>query len=130
MDRKDFLVKTCGLCVVGSTLAYLDSCSKGSTYPENFTLDLSSSANSALQNVGGYVIQGDVIVIKTSSGYEALNLHCTHEGCTVSYNGSGFNCPCHGGKFDSSGKPTGGPPKTNLQSYTVTQSGNTLTIKG
>jgi cytochrome b6-f complex iron-sulfur subunit len=130
MDRKDFLIKTCAACGVIPALTFLDSCSK--TNPVNFTLDLSNSANAALNTVGGSVIQNGVIVIKTSSGFEALSLTCTHAGCTVSFISisRGFACPCHGGTFDANGNVTGGPPPSNLTKYTVTQSGNILTIKG
>ena len=131
MDRKDFLVKTCAACGVGATLAFIDSCSKTSLV--NFTIDLSNSANSALLQVGGYVIQNGVFVQKTSAGYVALSQTCTHQGCTVSYSGGSsgsFYCPCHGGTYNINGTVTGGPPPSPLPKYTVTQSGNILTIKG
>jgi len=131
MDRKDFLVSACALCGFGIAATVLDSCAK--TQVVNFTLDLSNASNAALRNVGGYVIAngGNVIVENTSSGYVAISLICTHNGCTVSYRGSsGFYCPCHGGSYDASGNVTGGPPPTPLARYTVTQSGTVLTIKG
>jgi cytochrome b6-f complex iron-sulfur subunit len=131
MDRKDFLLTGCGLCAAGGVLAYLDSCNKGGS-GINFTLDLTSPANSALNTVGGYVIQNsdNAIVIHTSSGYNAFSLVCTHQGCIVGYNGSQFVCPCHGGRYDSNGNVISGPPPSPLQKLTVTQSGNILTIKG
>jgi cytochrome b6-f complex iron-sulfur subunit len=99
----------------------------------NFTLDLSSSANAALLSPGGYVIAngGNVIVMNRASVYKALSLICTHNGCTVSYSPSrAFVCPCHGGTYDVNGNVTGGPPPAPLTSYTVTQVGTVLTIKG
>ena len=130
MDRKDFLITTCAACGVSATLAFLEGCSKQSQV--NFTLDLSSSANAALTRTGGYVIanSGTVIVIKTSTGYNALSLICTHQGCTVNYNGNGFVCPCHGGTYNASGAVTGGPPPSALTKYNVAVSGTTLTITG
>ncbi len=130
MDRKDFLKTTCAACGITGTLVFLDSCSKQNIV--NFTLDLSASANAALGHTGGYVIanNGNVIVIKTSTGYNALSLICTHNGCTVTYRGTGFYCPCHGGTFNASGAVTGGPPPSALTKYTVTVNGNTLTISG
>jgi Rieske Fe-S protein len=130
MDRKYFLKTTCAACGVTATLAFLDGCSKQSQV--NFTLDLSAPANSALAHNGGYVIanSGSVIVIKESTGYSALSLICTHQGCTVNFTGSGFACPCHGGTYNINGAVTGGPPPAPLTKYTVTESGTTLTITG
>jgi len=126
MDRKDFLKTTCAACGVTSTLVFLDACSK-QTFT-TFTVDLTLPANAALAHTGGSIINGSTIVIKTSSGYEALSLICTHQGCTVNYNGNGFICPCHGGTYNNSGVVTGGPPPSNLTQYTVSKSGNVLTI--
>ena len=121
MDRKYFLKTTCAACGVTATLAFLDGCSKQSQV--NFT---------ALAHNGGYVIanSGSVIVIKESTGYSALSLICTHQGCTVNFTGSGFACPCHGGTYNINGAVTGGPPPAPLTKYTVTESGTTLTITG
>jgi cytochrome b6-f complex iron-sulfur subunit len=132
MDRKDFLLKGCALCSVASVITYLDSCSSGNSYYTkfNFTIDLSNSANAALGTVGGYVIQNNAIVIKTSTGYKALSLICTHQGCTVRYVTSQqeFQCPCHGGLYDSNGNVLAGPPPQALQKLNVTQNGNVLTV--
>lgn len=135
MDRKEFLASACALCGLGLAVSLLDGCndSSNTSIPANFTLDLNNAANAALRNVGGYVIAnaGNTIVIHTTTGYKALSLICTHNGCTVNYRGTaGFNCPCHGGTFDANGNVTGGPPPSPLQSYNVTQSGSVLTIKG
>ena len=41
---------------------------------------------------------------------------CTHLGCIPTYreNKVDFQCPCHGGRFDLSGKQTFGPPPKPL----------------
>jgi hypothetical protein len=51
------------------------------------------------------------------SGVEAVESRCTHLGCPVRYvaEAEKFICPCHGGVFDNSGRPIGGPPKRPLQ---------------
>src|SRR5581483_509036 len=128
MDRKDFLLKGCALCGVAATLTFIDSCSKDNSNVVNFTLDLSSSANATLNNTGGYVIQNNVIVMRTSSGFKALSLVCTHQGCTVNYSNQQFYCPCHGGSYDQNGNVLSGPPPSPLKSLTVSQSGNILTV--
>jgi len=131
MDRKDFIISACALCSFGLASSLLDSCTK--TVVVNFTLDLNSSSNSTLRSIGGYVIAngGNTIVMNTVSGFKALSLICTHNGCTVNYRGTGgFLCPCHGGTYDINGNVTGGPPPSPLPTYQVTQAGSILTIKG
>jgi thiosulfate dehydrogenase [quinone] large subunit len=34
---------------------------------------------------------------------------CTHQGCPITPEGTGFRCPCHGSTFDGNGQATGGP---------------------
>jgi Rieske Fe-S protein len=127
MDRKDFIAKCGALCGTATVLGFMDSCQKQA--PTTFTIDLSLPANAALHNVGGYVIQNNTIVMKTSSGYTALSLTCTHAGCTVNYLGAqGFQCPCHGGMYDANGNVVSGPPPSPLAKFTVSVSGNILTV--
>ena len=47
----------------------------------------------------------------------ALNPICSHAGCTVKFNAAekSWDCPCHGGRFDVSGKVVCGPPRTDLE---------------
>jgi cytochrome b6-f complex iron-sulfur subunit len=139
MDRKDFIKTSCALCGLGviGAISFLESCKKKNESPAgptvNFTLDLTSPANAALNTVGGSVHQSGVVVACISAGsFVALAETCTHNGCTVGYNSSGsnFTCPCHGGVFDTNGKVVSGPPPTPLKKYTVSQSGNILTVSG
>ncbi len=44
---------------------------------------------------------------------------CSHLGCTVNFDSKAgddgqFVCPCHGGRFDTSGNVVAGPPPTGL----------------
>ena len=53
--------------------------------------------------------------------FVALSAKCTHLGCTVTWD-TGRNqyaCPCHGGRFDQSGKNISGPPPRPLSQYEV-----------
>ncbi|MFQ5740625.1 MAG: ubiquinol-cytochrome c reductase iron-sulfur subunit [Acidobacteriota bacterium] len=45
-----------------------------------------------------------------------LSSTCTHLGCIVRWEGASkqFQCPCHGGAYDSSGKVISGPPPRPL----------------
>jgi len=95
-----------------------------------FTLDLTAPQNAALLNVGGYVNHGNINVVHTSGGFVAFSALCTHDACVVGYNSTvyQFQCPCDGGIFDISGNVVSGPATVALPSYTVTQSGNNLTV--
>lgn len=138
MERRDFLKNTVAVCGLAALpVAVMESCKKSSNYAGptnvNFTLDLTNSANSALNSVGGAVLANGIIVIRnTNTSFVAFSSTCTHEGCTVGYNAGSTNlvCPCHGGTFSSTtGAVISGPPPSALSSYTCTLSGTTLTVK-
>ncbi len=44
---------------------------------------------------------------------------CTHLGCSVAWNEEKkqFNCPCHGGVYNTSGKVVSGPPPKPLTQF-------------
>lgn len=137
MNRKEFLLQM-GIGVgAAALLTCVGACTKTTTTPTgpsvDFTLDLTSSANSALLARGGYIYQQGVIVAYTTTGnYVALAQACTHEGFTIQYQSQNdtFYCPAHGSDFADSGSVNNGPASVGLKSYTVTRSGNTLHIKG
>jgi isorenieratene synthase len=62
----------------------------------------------------------------------AFDARCTHMGCPVAPDteSGGFRCPCHGGAFDASGKPTAGPPQRPLHALQVLAEGDMLTVGG
>jgi cytochrome b6-f complex iron-sulfur subunit len=132
MDRKSFL-KTFGQASAGLVIAScLGACSRDEENRElDFTLDLSSNDNAALQNNGGSRVVNGVIVARTNTGdFIAVAARCTHQGTTVQFeaNNQRFRCPNHGATFTTDGKVTGGPARTNLQQYQTTLSGNTLRV--
>ena len=66
------------------------------------------------------------ILIHDENGISALSLVCTHLGCTVKEGRQGFECPCHGSRFDADGNVLNGPAKKPLKSLQVqvTDDGN------
>ena len=137
MTRRNLIQKV----LIGGTTFFvlppvLSSCSKdedpggSGTGGNKLTLDLTLPAYSALNNAGGYVIAQGIIVANTSGGYIALSSECTHQGCTVSYNSASNNlpCACHGSVFSTNGSVVNGPATAALKSYSVSKTGNVLTI--
>ncbi len=140
MNRKEFLKSSLllgGLGLAGSAIL-IESCSKSSNSTTaaqgptvNFTLDLSQAANAALKTVGGSLASNSVVVICTAANtYTALAQACTHQGCPLSYSNNQMVCPCHGGTFDMNGNVVAGPPPAPIKKYTVSKSGNILTVVG
>lgn len=42
---------------------------------------------------------------------------CMHLGCPIAATPGGFQCPCHGGVYDTNGERTGGPPIRSLDRF-------------
>jgi len=94
-------------------------------------LDLSLSKYDDLGTVGGFVYEGNIIVIRsTDSQYIALSKVCTHQGCEVGYDHANnkLPCPCHGSEFDRDGNVLQGPATSKLTKYTTKLEGDILTI--
>ena len=132
MERKEFIKAACGLCGISLLPGVLTGCKKSDTSAPsaNFSIDLSQSAYTGLNTAGGSKVVNGILIINTGSGFTAVQADCTHEGCTVGYNGGTQKiiCPCHGGTYDLNGTVLSGPPPSPLHKYTVTQSGTVLTI--
>ncbi len=56
----------------------------------------------------------NVYIFSDNDGLHAISGICTHLGCIVALSENGFQCPCHGSKFNREGKVTGGPAPRNL----------------
>lgn len=70
-----------------------------------------------------------IVVWVTQRGVAAISTVCTHLGCRVEVDASGFLCPCHGSRFDREGQPERGPAKRPLEWCTVVRnSDGTFTV--
>jgi nitrite reductase/ring-hydroxylating ferredoxin subunit len=65
-----------------------------------------------------------VAIFKDAQGVHAVSTICTHLGCIVKSQTSGFECPCHGSRFGADGSVQKGPAPSPLSWLKVTQAGN------
>lgn len=135
ISRNQFL-KSLGLGGAALVAVYcsstaLSSCTNEGVSPSpvtSFTVDL--SANAALKNTGGFIVQNGVVIANVGSGkYVAVTQTCSHEGRKqVTFQNGEFYCTAHGARFDTTGKGLNANGKAGIKVYTTTVNGNTLTI--
>jgi nitrite reductase/ring-hydroxylating ferredoxin subunit len=69
-----------------------------------------------------FLPERQLYVFNQADGFYAVSSVCTHLGCTVKHAGSGFECPCHGSRFDENGRVVQGPAPRPLAWYALTLS--------
>lgn len=69
-----------------------------------------------------------VAVIREGDNIYALSLVCTHLGCTVTVTPRELICPCHGSRFDRTGKVLQGPADRPLARYEVEDAGENISV--
>ena len=142
MDRKEFL-KSLGFSAAAimavSSLSVISGCtnSAGNFAPNakaDFTIDLTNSAYSSLNTVGGYIVKDGVVVAHTQNGsFAAVTVVCSHQGNPyVMFDGSSnsFYCPVHGARYSTSGKGLNANGRNGLKTYTVDVNGTQLHVYG
>lgn len=65
-----------------------------------------------------------VAILREENAVYALNLVCTHLGCTINVTPTELVCPCHGSSFDRQGHVLKGPADRPLQRYQVEERGD------
>lgn len=71
--------------------------------------------------------QPAVLVHVSEDEFVAYSAVCTHQGCTVAYDGTQLACPCHGSTFSTSdGAPTNGPATEPLPEIPVSVEGDSV----
>ncbi len=63
-----------------------------------------------------------IYVFSENEGFHAISSVCTHLGCIVAITESGFQCPCHGSKYNRDGKVIAGPAPSPLPWLKMSQS--------
>lgn len=88
----------------------------------------------ALSSVGGAVlvesVAGVFLVSRTAdTTFTAIDAVCSHQSCTVTNaDGDIYVCPCHGSRYDRSGRVVHGPATASLRRYNSSFANGTLTI--
>ncbi len=67
------------------------------------------------------VPEAKAVLYHETRGFFALSMVCTHLGCTIKKTESGYDCPCHGSRFDLQGSVVNGPAASPLAAVAVTQ---------
>ena len=93
------------------------------TFRKSMTRTVSFGPKEQLSPVN---VKDGAFLIKKEIETYALSARCSHLGCTLNYDPVSlqFRCPCHGSKFDFSGKWISGPAKKNLQKIPITKTNN------
>ncbi len=137
MDRRDFVVTTCG--AIGAAAlggVAVSGCASLATVPVrpingNVTLELRNHPR--LLQPGGFIriapegsAETFYVIAAGDTSYTVFSSICTHLKCTVNMEGQRFVCPCHGSTYDRSGEVLVGPAEKPLVRYpaTVTRGGS------
>ena len=63
-----------------------------------------------------------VFLFNGAEGFYAVSSVCTHLGCNVKRAATGFECPCHGSRFDENGRVVRGPAPSPLAWFSLSLS--------
>lgn len=140
VSRRRFCAGACQ-AVSGATLATVLAGCGGSgadspTAPSSRAVDLGKSAGrytgsgvdvtvagSALATVGGAVLVESVAGVfllsrSAESTFTAIDAVCSHQSCTVTGgDGAVYVCPCHGSRYDRTGRVLAGPATAALRQF-------------
>lgn len=64
-----------------------------------------------------YLDKYDIYIYRDHEGVRAVSAVCTHLGCILNKTTEGFECPCHGSKYNNKGEVLAGPAPTDLKWY-------------
>ncbi len=89
--------------------------------PSKFDIGKASSYPDGAQQT---FIDQKVSIIRHGPNIGAISLVCQHLGCTVAPSSTGYDCPCHGSKYDAMGDVTHGPAQIGLFWFDVSLTPN------
>lgn len=139
-SRREFLGRAISLAAVLPALGALSSCAlsglpvyKSEASDGRLALNLTEIPE---LNLDGGAVQIDTQALSHSLVIVRLNVDtfaavvpiCSHLGCSVRKEGTGFFCPCHGSEYDLDGSVVQGPAERPLKNYRAELSGDLLTV--
>lgn len=154
-SRRDFCAGACHAALLTGALGGLSGCGGsggGGTSPSSTsggtasslarltatqsgnTVTLTIEASSPLANVGGAALvqagSTQLLIARTGANtFSALTAICTHEACAITgFSNAQYVCPCHGSRFDTTGRVLTGPAASSLRTFASALSGNVLTV--
>ena len=121
LTRRDFIkLSTNALFSLGGLLGLGGLVRYFSYYPPETPVefDLGDVSNFP---VGSRNVRSDIpaIIFNKDGQIIAKSLVCSHLGCTVAESTTGFDCPCHGSRYDENGNVLAGPAQKPLASLRV-----------
>ncbi len=69
-----------------------------------------------------FLADNRLFIFNGADGFYAVSSICTHLGCNVKRTSWGFECPCHGSRFDENGRVIRGPAPAPLNWFALTLS--------
>jgi len=83
-----------------------------------------------LFTVAGKERKTRVFIVSATDGPTVFSATCSHLGCLVNYHKDKreFVCPCHGGRYDLTGKNIAGPPPAPLTRFPVRRQDGMLLV--
>jgi nitrite reductase/ring-hydroxylating ferredoxin subunit len=91
------------------------------------------TADLAPGQISSFEVNGEQVAVANVNGqFYAFSDVCTHRGCSLAEGQLSANiltCACHGGQFDvTSGEVVGGPPKSDLKTFSVSVEGGDIAV--
>lgn len=139
MKRRNFIkntgiigMATCAHCIFGCS-------SKEVPTNNNQIINFSINLTNQLLSINDIIVQNNVRVVRIANGnlitsFIAVDQYCTHAAGNLNWVAAQnkFVCPVHGSEFNSNGNviANSGPATKDLKKYSVSISGNMLTING
>ncbi len=125
ISRRDFLklfthslLALAGMLGIGGLIRYLNY-QFDATPPSEFDLGPVSKYPLNTRTVIEHI---PAILIHDERGLHAVSLTCSHLGCVVEERNFGFECPCHGSRYDRNGIVLRGPASKSLDKFRVEES--------
>ena len=130
-SRRDFISAAWAAAGAGAAVAGVAAVGRAlSGSPEaTRTVTLPPALLKKAEESGGLVHDG-LHVSGPAAAPVVLDLTCTHLRCRVApVEGGGFSCPCHGSRYDATGRPVSGPAPKPLARPRLTPSGAGFTAR-